>query len=101
MVRVNDDYIIDVDSLNYTVKRDAHKTRIVKDKDTLEEKEVETFVTVGYYGDLAGAIKGVIKDTNRRELSEGVHDLKSALAIVKSNNDSFEKLLREVTTIGG
>lgn len=99
MVQVNDDYVIAVDPLNYTVKRDAHKTRIVKDKDTGEEKEVGLCVTVGYVGDLAGAIKLVIKDMNKRELSEGIHDLKSALAIVKRNNDSFEELLRQVTTI--
>ena len=97
MVRVNDDYIIDVDPLNYTVRRDMHKTRIINTKEG--ETKLGTFVTVGYVGDLAGAIKLVIKDMNSRELGEDLHDLKSALAIVKRNNDSFEELLRKVTTI--
>ena len=75
MVKVNDDYIIEIDSLNYTVKRDEHKTREEKVKGSDEVKVVPVFTTVGYYYDLATSISGIIKDMNRRQLGEGTHEL--------------------------
>lgn len=96
MVKVNDDYIIEVDSLNYTVKRDEHRTREEKVKDSDEVKVVPVFTIVGYYGDLAPAIQGVIKDMNRRELGSGTHALQEAVDIVLKNNRRVTELLDEV-----
>ena len=87
MIRVNDDYVIDVDSMCYTTKIDKHKT---------DKKGNPVYEVVGYYKDLDGAILAVVKSMNRKELSEGVHDLKSALGIIQASNEQFEKLLREV-----
>ena len=99
MIRVNDDYIIEVDSLNYTVKRDAHKTRVTVDKDTGEETENNVFVTVGYYKNFASAIESVIGDMNRRQLSEGVHSLKESLNIILENNKRFSELLEKALEV--
>ena len=87
MIRVNDDYVIDVDSMCYTTKIDKHKT---------DKKGNPVYEVVGYYKDLDGAILAVVKSMNRRKLSEGVHDLKTALGIIRASNEQFEKLLREV-----
>ena len=95
MVKVNDDYIIEIDSLNYTVKRDEHRIKVEADKDGNEVKRVPVFTTVGYYGDLAPAILGVIKDMNRRELGDGTHELHEAINIVMNNNRHFEALLEK------
>ncbi len=96
MVKVNDDYIIEVDSLNYTVKRDEHRTREEKVKDSDEVKVVPVFTTVGYYYDLATSIRGVIKDMNRRQLGEGTYTLREAVDIVLNNNEKIETLLDKV-----
>lgn len=95
MVRVNDDYIIEVDSLNYTVKRDEHRVRVEADKDGNEVKRVPVFTTVGYYYDLATSIRGVIKDMNRRQLGNGTHELREAVNMVMNNNRHFEALLEK------
>ena len=94
MVRVNDDYIIEVDSLNYTVKRDEHKTRAEKVEGN-DVKVVPVFTTVGYYYDLETSIQGVIKDMNRRQLGEGTHELREAVNMVMNNNRHFEALLEK------
>lgn len=98
MVQINDDYIVQIDNLNYTVLRDAHRKTTRKDKDG-KKVEVDTYVTVGYYHDLAGSIRGVIKDMNVRALSDGVHDLKEALEIVVNNNDQFTRLLEQALKV--
>lgn len=98
MVQINDDYIIQIDSLNYTVMRDAHRktTRTNKAGETVE---VDAYTTVGYYSDFAGAIKGAIDDMNNRALRDGVHTLKEALEIVTANNDRFTELLENVLKV--
>jgi len=95
MVRVNNDYFIEIDSLNYTVKRDEHKTREEKVKGSDEVKVVPVFTTVGYFYDLATSISGIIKDMNRRQLGEGTHELHEAVNMVMNNNRHFEILLEK------
>lgn len=98
MIRVNDDYIITVDSMSYTLMRDVHRKTKRRDRSG-EEVEVDAFLTLGYYSNLRGAIEGAIKDMNARELSEGVHELKEALEIVTTNNRRFSELLEKVLAI--
>lgn len=99
MIRVNDDYVIQVDNLNYTAMRDAHRktTRTDKNGATVE---VDAYVTIGYFKNLSGAIKGIIADMNARKLSDGVHTLKEALEIVTHNNDRFYELLESIEEVG-
>ena len=92
MIRVTENYCIDVDEQCYTVNFDKHQT---------DKKGNHVYVTVGYYGTLENAIKGVIKDMNKKQLKDGEHTLKEALTIVKENNNKFTELLREVTFIKG
>ena len=54
------------------------------------------YEVVGYYKDLDGAILAVVKSMNRKELSEGVYELKEALEIIQASNEQFETLLKEV-----
>jgi putative transposon-encoded protein len=99
MIKVNDDYIIEIDAFNYTVKRDLHKKTLKKDKILDEEIEVNLYRTVGYYGDLTSAIKGVITDMNRLKLSSGVHTLKEAVDIVLENNRRVSDLLEKALEV--
>lgn len=98
MVRINDDYIIEVDSMNFTLMRDLHRKKKVRNT-AGEEYEVDAFSTVGYFSTLSGAIKGAIKDMNVRKLGEGVHTLKEALEIVLENNRHFSELLESVLEV--
>ena len=99
MIQINDDYIVQIDALNYTVMRDAHRKTTRKDTKTGETVEVEAYITVGYYSNLEEAIKGVIKDMNARALQAGTHTLKEALEIVVENNNRFTELLEKALKI--
>lgn len=96
MIIVNNDYVIEVDTLNYTAKRDCHRKTVRKNPTTGEEFEVDSYVTVGYFTTLAGALKGIIEDMNKRKLKEGVLELEEALSIVLKNNRDFSALLERV-----
>ena len=96
MIRVNDDYIIEVDYFNYTPKRDLHKTTTRTDKKTGEVITENSYATIGHYCNLTGAIKGIIGDMNRRELSEGVIELSEAVNLVIANNQKVASLLKSL-----
>ena len=55
MIKVDENYYIDVDDNCYTVKIDMHKQ---------DKKGSQIYTTEGYYGNLEGALKGVIKSMN-------------------------------------
>ena len=93
MVRVNDDYIIEVEPFNFTVKRDLHREKVIVDKVSGEEIRTPSYSLVGFFGDLSQAIWGVIRDMNRQELATGEHDVIEALCIVRRNNQKFMDLL--------
>ena len=93
MIRVNDDYIIDVDPHNYIVKRDLHKVRVTLNDKTGEETRSPLYYTVGYFGDIPSAVRGIIRDMNKLGLSEGIHTLTEAVKIVQDNNKQFYDLL--------
>lgn len=95
MVRLNKDYIVEIDASNYTLKRDLHKKVIVVRGD--KESEEDQYDIIGYYRNLQHAVKGAIDDMNIRKLSRGMHDLEDAIAIIAKNNESFEKLLKKAT----
>lgn len=85
MIRVNKDYVIDVDATSYTAKLDRHK----KDK-----KGEDTYSLVGYYSCIENAIAGIIKDMNVRGLQEDM-DLVEALKVIQENNRQFEEILNK------
>jgi hypothetical protein len=99
MIRVNEDYIIEIDNFNYTAKRDTHRTTLVKDKATGNESEVPLYNTVGHYSNLTGAIKGIITDMNSRKLRDGMHSLEEAIAIVVENNNRVSELLERALEV--
>ena len=96
MIRVNEDYIIEANAYDYEVKLDLHKKAELKNRTTGEYEIVDRFKTVGFYKDLQSAIKGILRDANRRQISEGVIALKEALKIVTDSNDKLNELLEKV-----
>ncbi len=97
MIRVNEHYIIDIDSMNYTVKRDYHRKKSTKVNG--EIVEVDDLRTIGHYGSLVSAVKGVIDDINRCQLRDEVHTLEEAVAIVIENNNKVAELLEKALEV--
>lgn len=60
MIRVSDDYIIEVTEKNYIVRVDKHK---------LNKKGKPVYSFVGYYGALKSALQGIFKHATEKALS--------------------------------
>lgn len=90
MIKVDDDYVIDLDGMNYIPK--VKRTRINKvTKETYEDLE-----TIGYYGTLKGAIRGLLDFKVRNLLMEGTKSLETALKCVQTAYKEFDELLERV-----
>ena len=89
MIRVNENYCIDVDDKCYTVKIDKHK---------VDKKGNPVYEIVGYFKNLENAIKGVIDSINKKKLQSD-YTLKEALTIIQESNRKFEELMKEVISI--
>lgn len=51
MIRINDDYLIDCDEVQYILKQDLHKT------ETKNGKESQVVKSLGYYSTLENALR--------------------------------------------
>lgn len=99
MIKVTEDYLIDIDSRNYIAKRDTHKKIKLTDPTTNESKEIDHLKVLGFYNNLSGAIKGIVEDMNKRQLKKEAKTLEDAIMIIKRNNERFEELLNKVLLI--
>ena len=89
MIRVNDNYIVDVDDMNFIAKEDKHKTSTDKNGIT---KNV--YYTIGYYGTLEGALDGIRRDMIKKILAEGEVSLKEAIEAINKANYEFKEILQ-------
>lgn len=87
MITLIDDYVVEVEPLNYVLKIDKHKTN---------KKGEKQYTTVGYYPTLKGAIIAVLHHMNRSQLSTDDYTLKEAIEIISRNNERLELVLRKV-----
>lgn len=92
MIRVNEDYVIEVDNYNYSAYQDTHKTRY----DKKLEADVPVYKLVGHFGSLLGALQGIYKDMVRTSLSKRDHNLESAIKVIHSERAKFSDLLKSV-----
>lgn len=87
MINLRDDYVIEVDPLNYTLKKDM-KT---KDKKTGNP----VYKIIGYYSTLESCIKGFIDLMQREKLAEGEYTLNEALNALRDIYSEFNTLLEK------
>ena len=88
MIRINDDYFVEVDAHNYTLKRKATGTN-------KDGKPITTDKIVGYYNDLRNCIYGASEDCKRNEFSKSDYSLDEALNKIQEINDSFTEILKQ------
>ena len=96
MIRVNEDWVIMVDSLNYTPVRDLHRTKKVYQEDGTEKIEPVYGKTIGYYTDLAGAVKAIARAEYKDALSGRETPLNEAVKTMQETVDRFEKILEGI-----
>ena len=88
MIVINEDYIVDVDSLQYTLKRKG----VGKSK---KGETIETTRTVGYFRDLRACIKASAEDSKKELFKNNDYSLNEAIAKIQEINDTFSDLLNK------
>jgi len=94
MIRINDDWIIDIDKYNYTLRRDMHTTRIIKKNG--KEVEENVYTTVGHYSSLNKALDNLDKEIIRYKLIDGEYTLKMAVEAIRECQDEWRRLTDEI-----
>lgn len=91
MIRVNEDYIIEVDNYGYTARLDTHTTRVDKNGN-----EIHVYRLVGYFGTLETALKGILKHKADTKLMGGEWTLKDAVNVIVAEQRKFNELLEKI-----
>lgn len=93
MIRVNEDWVIMVDSLNYMPCKDMHRKRKEKCKDGTYAEVDDYSNPIGYYSTLSAAITGIMQYNFRKSVQFDDVDLKEALKIIENVNADMEMSL--------
>ena len=93
MIRVNDDWVIDVDDHNYILKKDLHKT--VKSKDG--KSMIPAYKTIGYFSSPARALDRLGEEIIRDKLSEPMAGLREVAEAIREARAEWRELVRMVT----
>lgn len=101
MIRVNDDWVIKEDALNYMPCRDLH--RMTLDKRRNPPAEVPEYaVPLGYYQTLEGALRAIVRDEIRRA---GVFDeelsLEAYIGRIRAMDEQWRAFFREMLPDAG
>lgn len=89
MIRIDEDYIIDVDAYNYSPKEIKKSI----DKETGEETGKTYEVTIGHYSSLENAIKGILNYKAMKYAQDGEKSLYDVLVKLQTYRREFDELL--------
>jgi len=95
MIRINDDWVIDVDDRNYTLKKDLHS--LVKSKSGDKTKLVPAYKVVGYFSTVSGALNCLGEEIIRQKLSGSVNGLQELADAIKIAQEEWRELVKHVT----
>ena len=87
MIRIDENYTIDVDKYNYILIKDEHR---------LNKKGEMVFKTIGYYPSLEAAVSACAEQYDRDELSAYEYTLHEAVELIRQTRAKFENILKGV-----
>lgn len=85
MIRINEDYLIDCDEVQYVLKQDKHMT----DKDGRK-----VVANLGYYSTLENALRGYIGILTRKRHATVEMSVYDALRVIGEEREALERLLK-------
>lgn len=86
MVKLTEDYFVDVSGTNYILTLDKHK---------VDKKGEQVTETIGCYMSLASAVKAAADDLTGRKLADGNYSLPEAVKLMQEITAEFSSLLTE------
>jgi hypothetical protein len=84
VVNLINGYVVDVDPLNYTLKKATGGT---------DKQGNPTYRTYSYHGSLKQAIKACVSLIQKEKLDNGAFTLQEAIEVLNQSQKSFEELL--------
>jgi len=93
MIRVSDDWIIEVEPLCYTLKKDLRKTVKAKDGKTM----VPAYKTIGYFSSPDKALNRLGEEIIRDKLSKPLRGLGEVAEAIREARDEWHELVQLVT----
>jgi len=96
MIRVNDDWVIDVDPLNYMPKRDMHRDRTIHRKDGSETVVHDYRGEYGYFPTLKQALRAIARIEYKNALTGSETALTDAIKLMDETVTRFENLLEGI-----
>ena len=96
MIRVNEDWVIMVDDLNYQPMRDMHRMTTVKQKDGSTKQEPYYKAGYGYFQSLKGAVRAIAQIEYKNALRGQETPLDEAIRLMGETIDRFERILRGI-----
>lgn len=85
MIRLNNDWVIFVDTYNYSPARDTHKT---------DKKGNAVYDAIGHYSNLANAVIAIREREITDVLSDGECSLAQAIAIIHNTTKEFIEIVK-------
>ena len=92
MIRVNDDWVIEVDDHNYTLKKDLHRTELSRDK----KKMVPAYAVKSYHPSLRRALERLHEEIIRDRLREADRTLAEACRAIRECTDEWRELTEQI-----
>ena len=96
MIRVNDDWVIMVDTLYYMPAKDLHRKKQVKQKDGTYTTEPDYKTGYGYYTSLKGAIRRIAQEEYKKALTGQETALNDAIILMDETVTRFERILEGI-----
>lgn len=96
MIRVNEDWVILVEPMNYMPAKDMHRTKQVKQKDGTYTVEPDYKTGYGYYTSLKGAVDRIARIEYKKELMGRETTLSDAIKLMDDTIARFEKILEGI-----
>ena len=95
MIRINDDWVIDVDEYNYILKRDMHRTKSRKQKDGSVVAE-DAYVNKGYFSNMEKALERVREEMVRECLKDASHTLETAVHAIREVTEEWRRITANI-----
>lgn len=95
MIRINDDWVVDVDEFNYTLKKDLHKKTPRKNPDGTSTM-VDSYKTRGYYSNLQSALNRLCDEMVVDKLSGADMSLKEAIVAIEECTREWRNITKEI-----
>lgn len=99
MIRINENWVVDVDEYNYTLKRDLHH-KTTKKKPDGTTAIIDAYKIRGYYSNLQSALNRILDEmlidnyNNDKEIS-----LKEAIQIMESCVKEWREITKDILEV--